>query len=79
MDTIRTSKTPQKTTKEVVSIHPPSGYTSFLTKNEEEKPKTIEERFTHIDQAFLAISEEISKVYLKKTKTKTILTPKTVV
>lgn len=66
MDSIRTIKTPRKANKEVISEDPPSIYTFLMSKRENEKLKTSEERFDHIDQAFLQIYEEIKKVYSKK-------------
>ena len=77
MDTIRTSKTPRKTLKEESGSVPPPVYTSFLSKKEGEKPKALEDRFVHIDRAFLLMSEEIMKMYEKNLTLKQLLTEST--
>ena len=65
MDSIRTSKTPRKVKKELKPGDPPSVYSSFMNKKEDEEATTNDEKFVHIDQAFLLMYEEIKKVYVK--------------
>ena len=65
MDSIRTVKTPRKVNKGVILEEPLSVYTSCMEKIEDEKPKTVEERFVHIDKACMIMYAEMQKIKAK--------------